>query len=149
VIAFLIPTESSLLAGAVFPMPNLNLRVLVVDDEPSVSNTLARILNLNGFEAIAVHSGEDAVALASTFRPDAAILDVFLDGGNDGIEIAHTILRELPTCNILLLSGQPETTELLAKASALGISFRVFAKPVRPELILDALASPRIKRESP
>lgn len=50
-------------------------RILVADDEPNIADTLARILQTRGYEAAAVHSGEQAVALASTFLPDVAILD--------------------------------------------------------------------------
>ena len=45
-------------------------RVLVVDDERAIAESLLRILTLRGFEAITVPSGEEAIARAATFRPD-------------------------------------------------------------------------------
>jgi CheY-like chemotaxis protein len=119
-------------------MTDRTLRVLVADDEVNIADTLASILKLNGFDATAVHSGEEAVELASTFRPDAAILDVML-GGITGIETAYAILRELPACRIVLFSGYQKTADLLAEAAALGHIFDVYAKPVHPQTLIDAL----------
>lgn len=120
-------------------MTHRALRVLVADDEFIISDTLAMILKMQGFEAVSVHSGEDAVTLASTFRPDAAILDVFL-GGMTGIAAAQAIRRELPTCRIILFSGQTDISELIAKSSANNDVFTVLAKPVHPNALLEALA---------
>lgn len=106
-------------------------RVLVVDDEAIIADTLAHVLIFHGFEAISVHSGEAALELARTFQPDAAIIDVILSNLN-GIETAIAILRDLPSCRIVLFSGHQETATLLAEAAVNGHSFDVLAKPVHP-----------------
>lgn len=114
------------------------LRVLIVDDDAVIADTLARVLLVHSIEAIAVHSGEDAVTAARTFRPDAAIVDVMLFDLN-GIDTALTILREMPTCRIILFSGHQETSTLLAKAAENGHRFDVYAKPVHPLDLIQAL----------
>jgi len=111
----------------------------VADDDPLTADTLARILELHQFEARAVHSGEAAVELASTFRPDAAIFDVIFGEGLNGIETAIAVLQEFPACRILLFSGVPETATLLAHAANSGHTFRIFAKPTHPVELMEAL----------
>lgn len=115
-------------------------RVLVVDRDEVVADTFVEILKFHGYEAAAVYSGEDAVALASTFRPFAVLLDVILPGMN-GLDTAHLILGQLPRCQIILTSGSPETAALLTIAQRNGITYEVLPKPVPPEIILNALAT--------
>lgn len=114
------------------------LRVLIVDDEVVVASTLAQILKLKGSEPLAVHRGEEAVRAVSTFRPDAAIIDVLMPDLN-GIEVALAIRQLLPTCRIVLFSGNHEASELLDKAAADGHYFEILAKPAHPLTVLDAL----------
>ena len=65
-------------------------QVLVVDDAKIVADTLAQILNLNGFQAVAAYSGEQALQLASVQHFDHLVSDVVMDGMN-GIESAIAI----------------------------------------------------------
>src|ERR1700722_14611871 len=91
-------------------------KVLVADDERLIADTLAIILNQTGFEATAVYSGEEAIQTAKTLRPDVLISDVVMFGLN-GIDAAIAIRKMLPTCKILILSGQNSTAVLLEEAS--------------------------------
>jgi CheY-like chemotaxis protein len=113
-------------------------RVLVVDDERVIADTLATILNQNGFEASAVYTGAEAVARARTSRPDLVISDVIMQDMN-GIEAAIRIRQALPGCKILLFSGQAATADLLEKARAQGHEFEILAKPVHPQDLLAKL----------
>jgi CheY-like chemotaxis protein len=110
-------------------------RVLVVDDERVIADTLATILNQNGFEASAVYSGSDAVDRALASRPDLVISDVIMQDMN-GIEAAIRIRKGLPECKILLFSGQAATADLLEKARKQGHEFEILAKPVHPQDLL-------------
>jgi CheY-like chemotaxis protein len=110
-------------------------RVLVVDDERVIADTLATILNQNGFEASAVYSGSDAVDRALASRPDLVISDVIMQDMN-GIEAAIRIRKGLPDCKILLFSGQAATADLLEKARKQGHEFEILAKPVHPQDLL-------------
>jgi CheY-like chemotaxis protein len=113
-------------------------KVLVVDDERVIADTLAMILNQSGFDARAVYSGEKAVELASTFTPDMLITDVIMADLN-GIDAAITIRSILPKIKILLFSGQAATADLLEKARAKGYEFEILAKPVHPQDLLSRL----------
>jgi DNA-binding response OmpR family regulator len=118
-------------------MPHQGQRVLVVDDEPNIADTLAHILQTAGFEATAVYSGEEAVPIASTFLPDFAIIDVML-GGLNGIDAASMIVQQRPACRIVLFSGHPDTAKLVQGRPT---PYEILAKPVPPDLLLQHLAS--------
>lgn len=113
-------------------------KILVVDDERVIADTLAMILSQSGFDARAVYSGEGAVELASTFEPDMLISDVIMADLN-GIDAAIRIRVLLPKIKILLFSGQAATADLLEKARAQGYEFEILAKPVHPQDLLNRL----------
>ena len=113
-------------------------RVLVVDDEQVIADTLARILDLNGYEASAVYTGTAAVETAKTTQPDLIISDVVMPDMN-GIEAAIKIREIVPNCKILLFSGQAATADLLEEARARGHEFEILTKPVHPSDLLAKL----------
>ena len=110
-------------------------KVLVVDDERVIADTLAIILNQNGFAATAVYSGTGAIEKARSERPDLIISDVIMEDMN-GIEAAIEIRKFLPNCKILLFSGQAATADLLEQARKRGHEFEILAKPVHPQDLL-------------
>ena len=113
-------------------------KVLVVDDEKVIADTLAIILNKAGFEASAVYTGNGAVERARADRPDLIISDVMMPDMN-GVDAAINIRGFLPGCKILLFSGKAETADLLDKARAQGHDFDVLSKPVHPQDLLAKL----------
>ena len=117
------------------PETTEKLRVLIVDDERVIADTLVLILNKNGFEAKAVYSSREAVQIAASFHPEKIISDVILADGS-GIDAAIQICGLLPACKVLLFSGQAATADLLEKARAQGYTFEILAKPVAPQELL-------------
>ena len=113
-------------------------KVLVVDDERVIADTLAIILNKAGFDASAVYTGTGAVERARSDRPDLIISDVIMPDMN-GIEAAINIRAFLPACKILLFSGQAATADLLESARAKGHDFEILPKPVHPQDLLAKL----------
>ncbi len=116
----------------------LKPKVLVVDDEHRIADTLAVILNQSGFDASAAYTGTMAVDRARETRPDLVITDVIMPDMN-GIEAAIQIRAMLPGCKILLFSGQAATADLLERARAQGHEFEILAKPVHPQDLLSKL----------
>ena len=123
-------------------MPEIASRpkVLVADDERVIADTLVIILNQAGFDATAAYSGRSAVELAETLQPDMLISDVIMPDLS-GIDAAITVRRILPSCKILLFSGQAATADLLDKARGQGHEFEILAKPVHPQDLLAKLKS--------
>lgn len=116
------------------------MKIIVVDDEPIIADTLVNILEGEGHNALAVSHGESAVKWAKMVLPDAVISDVIMPG-MDGIETAKAIMKFLPNCRIILFSGQAASIDLLGKARTEGYSFEVLAKPINPEKLLEKLRS--------
>src|SRR5689334_5004093 len=105
------------------------MKIIVVDDEPIIADTLANILIGEGHNALAFSRGEPAIRLAEVMQPDLLVTDVMMPG-MDGIETAKAILKVVPGCRIILFSGQAESTDMVSKARADGHIFEVLAKPV-------------------
>jgi DNA-binding NtrC family response regulator len=118
--------------------PNQIRRVLVVDDQRSISESLAIILSHKGFVAKTAINGEEAVELARVFLPDLLICDVVLHGIT-GIEAANEILTFLPTCKVILFSGQATMLDLL-KRSRTAQHFEILSKPLHPDILLRRIA---------
>jgi CheY-like chemotaxis protein len=113
-------------------------KVLVVDDEHVIANTLALILNQNGFEATAVYGGPQAVAAATNLRPDISLIDIIM-GAQNGIDTAIAIMGLHPHCRIVLISGDVSSAVLLDEAREAGHDFEILPKPFHPEFLLDRL----------
>ncbi|HEX3987642.1 MAG TPA: response regulator [Acidobacteriaceae bacterium] len=115
-----------------------HLRVLVVDDEPLIAQTVAAILNAHGFEARESTSAEDALRIARAFRPDIVLSDVLMPRMN-GVDLGVRLSRELPDTRVLLFSGQAATSELMRRAEEQGYHFELFPKPIHPDELIARL----------
>ena len=113
-------------------------RVLVVDDERLIAQTVAAILNDNGFEAVEAFSGEAALEAARKLQPDIVLSDVLMPKMT-GVELGIRLSQEFPDARIFLFSGQAATSELMRKAQAEGYTFELFPKPIHPEELLAKL----------
>jgi DNA-binding response OmpR family regulator len=109
-----------------------------VDDEHSIADTLALILQSAGFEAKAVYTGEDAIAAVPLFLPDVLIADHHMPPGMSGIEAAVAIKKMMPGCHILMLSGQ-SLTQPFSPYAAKGYNFLLLSKPIHPQALLDTI----------
>ena len=110
-------------------------KILIVDDERTIADTLALISSSNGYEARTSYSAEQALEMLEEWRPDAAIIDVVLPGMN-GIEFAIFLKASYQACQFLLFSGQPGTSDLLEEARRKGHLFEILAKPLHPSFML-------------
>jgi CheY-like chemotaxis protein len=117
------------------------VKIIVVDDEPIIADTLVDILKGEGHDAFAVSNGAAAIKWAEMLRPNAIVTDVVMPGIN-GIDTAKAIMKLLPECRIILFSGQAATLDLLEQARAEGYNFEVLAKPINPDVLLSALIKP-------
>ena len=64
------------------------MRLLVVDDDPSVREALRLVLDLNGFGVASAADGDEAIRALAVDQPDAVILDVLMPG-LDGLEVCR------------------------------------------------------------
>jgi len=115
-------------------------RILIVEDERVVADTLGQILSASGYDVRTAYSAEEALTIVSAWQPEIAVLDVMLPNMN-GIDLALALRKPVPGCRILLFSGQPSIEGLLKKALDDGHSFEILAKPIHPTVILKRIAT--------
>jgi DNA-binding NtrC family response regulator len=102
---------------------NLRLvRVLVVDDERVIADTLTTILSARGYRARAAYDAEQAIALAAEFLPQALVVDVLMPG-MDGHELSGHFARHHPACKVLLMSGGVASRGELKKSAQRVLEF--------------------------
>ena len=113
-------------------------RILVVDDEALIADTIVQILNRNGFIAEAAYSGKEAIELARRYCPELVLSDVLMPQV-DGVEAAIQIRQHCPDTRIVLFSGQAATVEILARARERGHTFELLPKPIHPTQLIKHL----------
>jgi len=115
-------------------------KILIVDDEPKIAETLKLIFSARGYDVRIADSGEQAIEVLDVWKPDLAIVDVMLPRMN-GIDFGIALREKEPECRLLLLSGHPGTTALLEGARERGHAFEILAKPLHPDFILDTVSN--------
>lgn len=113
-------------------------RILVVDDETLIADTIVQILNRNGFIAEAAYSGAQAIEQARLHCPELVLSDVMMPNV-DGVEAAIAIREHCPDTRIVLFSGQAATVEILARARQRGHEFELLPKPIHPTQLIKHL----------
>ena len=78
-------------------------RILVVDDNADVAESLSMLLRIEGHEVRTVHDGEAALSAARSFRPEVVLLDIGLPGMN-GYEVARRIRHESDLGGTILIA---------------------------------------------
>ena len=86
--------------------------ILVVDDEPTLADTLTAILQHSGYNAIAAYNASDAPQVLHANAVDLMISDVIIPGMN-GFELAIYSNRNYPSTVVLLISGNAATQEIM------------------------------------
>lgn len=123
-------------------MPDVpqSVRVLVVDDDVRIADSLVQILTASGHQAVAAYSAEAAMKLAEKVHPDAVVTDVVM-GPVSGIELTNHIREHYPACRVLLFSGYASTQAFTQAFLTRGSSVQFLPKPVHPSRILEFLAT--------
>ncbi len=116
-------------------LPGRQLRVSVVDDEVLIASSFAMVLCTLGFDASFFTEPLQAIQAARYYAPDLLISEVSMRVLS-GIELAIKVQRQCPNCKVLLLSGQPDITDLLTTSRANGHTFEVLPKPIHPTALL-------------
>lgn len=86
-------------------------KILVVDDDPAISEMLTMVLQGEGFDTVTVGDGEHAVAAAREQHPDLILLDLMLPGMN-GIDACRAI-REFSTVPVIMLTARTDTVDVV------------------------------------
>src|ERR1700685_1136181 len=124
-------------AGAgTHPRDGTQVRVRVVDDEPSLAELLSSVLRYEGWSVRTAGSGAEAVKAGREFNPDAVVLDIMLPDF-DGIEVMRRLRAELPGVCVLFLTARDAVEDRVAGLTAGGDDY--VTKPFSLEEVLARL----------
>jgi DNA-binding NtrC family response regulator len=114
-------------------------RILIVDDETIIADTLATVFASEGYDSRAAYSAEQALRSIADWSPHLAIVDVQLREIN-GMQFALNLREQWPDCQVALFTGLMDLTDLLAQARESNQRFEVIQKPVHPAEMLRMVA---------
>ena len=123
--------------------------ILVVDDEPSIVQTLAGILQDEGFEVLTASDGETALQVVEEESPDLVFLDISLPG-MDGLEVLQQLKEHQPLLPVVMVSAFGNV-ENAVKATRLGAYDFIEKPPHADKIILtvrNALEMTRLAEEN-
>ncbi len=123
--------------------------ILIVDDEPSILQSLSGLLSDEGFETTTAANGYEALKIIDTESPDLVLLDIWMPG-IDGIETLKEIKKNNPFIQVIIISGHG-TIETAVKATKLG-AFDLIEKPLSIDKVIvsinNALNFRRLEEEN-
>ncbi len=123
--------------------------ILIVDDEPTIVQSLTGLLMDDGFEVISASNGYEALKLIESESPDLVLLDIWMPG-MDGIETLKEIKKNNPFIQVIIITGHG-TVETAVKATKLG-AFDLIEKPLSFDKVIvsinNALNFRRLEEEN-
>src|ERR1700748_3449377 len=116
-------------------------RVLVVDDDRLVADTLTLIFEKSVFAAKAAYSADEGLDCSREFTPNLLLCDVTMPG-RDGLSLVDDVARELPSCRVLVLTGfYSNLKSIRERAHKLAHPVGILTKPCQPtDLLREAAA---------
>lgn len=114
----------------------MKARVLVVDDDRLVADTLCLIFRANGFDSEARYSAASGFEYAQSYVPALMLCDLMMPE-ESGLELAGRVREALPDTRLLLLTAYPShLTEARAHEHSPGATPKLLRKPCRPDDLL-------------
>jgi PAS domain S-box-containing protein len=137
--------DETTLTTTVNPNPNRGRRVLVIEDDGAVADSMRTLLDLHGHIVEIANSGETGIASAKTFRPEVLLCDVGLPGMN-GYEVARALRAdpELGRIHLIAMTGYGSEEDRLATEEA-GFDLHL-TKPVDPDRLVELLCGEEFGR---
>ena len=110
--------------------------ILIVDDEPSILQSLSGLLTDEGFEVITANNGYEALKVIDTEAPDLVMLDIWMPG-IDGMETLKEIKKNSTALPVIIITGHGNV-ETAVKATKLG-AFDLIEKPLNIDKVIVAI----------
>jgi DNA-binding response OmpR family regulator len=123
---------------------NASGHILIVDDEASLRQTLARILQRAGFEVTTAAAGNEALVLVSQQSFDLIYLDIRMPDMS-GLEVLKTIHAKHPELPVILFTAQPDLNSAVEALRSGAIDYLL--KPLKPQTVIDRSQSILAKKQ--
>ena len=124
-------------------------RILIIDDEAAVRDSLKMTLEYDGYDVMQASTGEEGVKLVEREAPDLVFLDIKMPG-MDGLEVLQKLRHLVEVTPIVVISGHADITTAV-EATRLG-AFDFIEKPLERERVLvtvrNAVDTRRLKTEN-
>ena len=115
-------------------------KVLVVDDDPDVTEACSLILEKEGHEVSCAHSREEGMKSVAGYQPDIMILDVMMEQADDGMRMAQDLRREGFEKPILMLTSISKVTGMdFSEGSPVVPVDEFVEKPVDPGVLVEKI----------
>ena len=111
-------------------------RILLVDDDPDILNSLSDLLEPEGYEVAVANDVESAHRTNTAFEPDVALLDIKLGPAN-GIELIATLKRQRPGLACVIMTGYADTESAVRALREGADDF--LSKPIDPAVLMGTL----------
>jgi DNA-binding NtrC family response regulator len=111
-------------------------KLLIVEDDPSVRNTMVTCLELEGYAPDAVASTREAIERLESQSYPIVISDIYLDE-RTGIDVLHAARRQNPSCAVILMTGRGSMETVMAATE--GGAFEYLAKPFEMAQMIDTI----------
>lgn len=106
-------------ADLVDPIPCRNLRVAILDDDPSVRTAISRLVSASGMMGSSFSNGMELLNALPMLDPDCIILDLYMPG-LDGLEVLNYLRKTSVTAPVIMITAQddPSLRDTCLKAGA-------------------------------
>ena len=108
--------------------------ILIIDDEPSLRQTMARILQRAGYEVTSASNGREGLALVSEHPFDLIYLDIRMPDIS-GLEVLQTIHAQFPELPVILFTAQPDLNSAVEALRRGATDYLL--KPLKPQTVID------------
>ena len=112
-----------------------NKNILIVEDDPTSQNILARLLKTRGYEVVTAGTGHEAMAMTAKVNPKLALVDIILPEVS-GMDYLRWVRKNHPETKVIILSCLQELSTVADKARELG-AYDYFSKPPEFSDLLD------------
>jgi CheY-like chemotaxis protein len=114
----------------------MKTRVLVVDDDRLVADTLSLIYNANGYECEASYSAAEGFERAKAFLPALMLCDVTMPE-ESGLQLADRVEESMPNTRVLMLTAYASNAaQVVAQSRRMRRPLKLLSKPCRPDDLL-------------
>jgi CheY-like chemotaxis protein len=115
-------------------------KILVIDDDPDILDSVKTILKANGFSTLTAQGGQEGIDIFNREKPDLVFCDMMMESVDEGYKVASRIRESNANVPVFLLSSIGNATSMTLDPASMGFT-GVFQKPVNPAALISTVKS--------